>query len=725
MECNKEEAMRAVQMAEKKMENKDFVSARKIALKAQVLYPDLENISQMITVCDVHCSAENKIYGNDKDWYGILKVDSMADEVSIKKQYRKFALILHPDKNKFAGAADAFKLIGEAQRVLLDVEKRKLHDITRTNYGRSTLRVPHQASGRSNMRNPPWVHNNFMSNLNQQTQPPLQESNKSGFHNNRPTFWTACPFCSVRYQFYTDVLNKLLFCQGCKKSFTGYEMNSQGATFGTNWSRPAPQNVGQNQGPSRTGAKSPFKNFVVGEGSIPDAKFVGVKINKKRQSKEPKSYGKANGKRRKQVVESSESSSSESSADSEEEDAGAAEESSESCGSGSSTDPEEVVVIKEGSKFPSGQNIGGFDERYPRRSTRSKRNVSYSENLSDDDEVMNSSKMAKFNGSFQDSSAKNKPPDLDVDMEEEDDKEVKPKSRSLSDDNSQNGGKETGKETVTEDDEKTFDNTFVYSSKASPNAATEPQTYEYPDPDFSDFDKDRKEDCFAVEQIWAAYDPPDALPRFYARIRKVFSPRFKLRITWLEPFPTEEDEIKWVIADLPVSCGNFRYGKSEMTEDLPMFSHMVCWGKGSGRDSFKIYPMKGETWALFKNWDINWASDPDKKRDYEYDFVEVLSNYDDGVGIRVAYLSKVKGFACLFCRTSEKGEDLILIPAKDIFRFSHRVPSFKMTGEERADVPKGSFELDPAALPTNLAIPEIVKPEYGRVHPNGGSSRGK
>jgi curved DNA-binding protein CbpA len=29
----------------------------------------------------------------------------------IKKQYRKFALQLHPDKNKFSGAEAAFKLI--------------------------------------------------------------------------------------------------------------------------------------------------------------------------------------------------------------------------------------------------------------------------------------------------------------------------------------------------------------------------------------------------------------------------------------------------------------------------------------------------------------------------------------------------------------------------------------------------------------------------------------
>lgn len=165
MECNKEEAVRAKVIAEQKMQNKDFLGARKIALKAQQLYPDLENISQLITVCDVHCSAEKKVYGNEMDWYGILKIDSTADEASIKKQYRKFALLLHPDKNQFAGATDAFKLIGEAQRVLLDSEKRRLHDskCRASRPGAVPNWASQQASTHSHGRKQPWVHNHPMN----------------------------------------------------------------------------------------------------------------------------------------------------------------------------------------------------------------------------------------------------------------------------------------------------------------------------------------------------------------------------------------------------------------------------------------------------------------------------------------------------------------------------------------------------------------------------------
>ena len=73
MECNKEEALRAKELAEKKMQNKDFIGARKFALKAQQLYPELENITQMLIVCDVHCSAKHKLFNNQMNWYKILQ----------------------------------------------------------------------------------------------------------------------------------------------------------------------------------------------------------------------------------------------------------------------------------------------------------------------------------------------------------------------------------------------------------------------------------------------------------------------------------------------------------------------------------------------------------------------------------------------------------------------------------------------------------------------------
>ena len=43
-----------------------------------------------------------------------FRVGELVDEATIRKQYRKLVLLLHPSENKFASAKAAFKLIGEA-----------------------------------------------------------------------------------------------------------------------------------------------------------------------------------------------------------------------------------------------------------------------------------------------------------------------------------------------------------------------------------------------------------------------------------------------------------------------------------------------------------------------------------------------------------------------------------------------------------------------------------
>lgn len=127
MDCKLDEAIRAKEIAEKKFTDGDITGAKELALKAEKLYHELEGIQQMIATLEVHISAEKKI-GGEVDWYGILNVNPEADEETIKKQYKKMALLVHPDKNKFVGAEGAFKLILEASTLLSDKIKKAEYD---------------------------------------------------------------------------------------------------------------------------------------------------------------------------------------------------------------------------------------------------------------------------------------------------------------------------------------------------------------------------------------------------------------------------------------------------------------------------------------------------------------------------------------------------------------------------------------------------------------------
>ncbi|KAK2640700.1 hypothetical protein Ddye_028495 [Dipteronia dyeriana] len=631
MECNKEEAVRAKEIAEKRMQDGDFSGAQKIARKAQQLFPGLDNVSQLLTVCEVHCAAQDKMLGSDKNWYTILQIERSADEMTIKKQYRKLALMLHPDKNKYPGAEAAFKLIGEANRVLSDKGKRSVYDLKfRTTAGTFAPKPQPQQSQRnsfkkqgatSNFQNGP--HSRHGAATNVPKPPHMQFPGAHPSQNaDKATFWTLCASCGIRYQYHRTHVNKVLRCQSCQQSFTAYDLGSRGISPGHPWNRSLNQNGVPNP-VFQNGCPNP------GPSTVPSQSNRGKPSAMAQEKVDGRMKGKEGVRMRKPVV-----SNGTEGVGKPKPDGGKPRE----FGTSRSADKKRKRK-SEGESSESYEDEDGLNTGHPtRRSSRQKHNVSYSENKNEEDDFVN-------------------PP------------------------NWSNGSKPSD---ASEEEVKELD----------------PELLKYPDPEFSDFDKDRAESCFAVNQVWAIYDTCDGMPRYYARIKKVFSPGFKLQITWLEPDPDDEGENDWCDVDLPVACGKFTNGKSEGNEDLLMFSHQVSFIRGAGRNSCLIYPKRGETWALFRDWDIKWSDNPEEHQPpYEYDFVEVLTDFKANVGIGVAYLGKVKGFVGVFQRIAKNGVLSFNIVPGELYRFSHRIPSFRMTGKERDGVPEGSFELDPASLP--------------------------
>ncbi|CAJ2631554.1 unnamed protein product [Trifolium pratense] len=657
MECNKDEALRAKQIAENRMQSGDFVGALKFARKAQRLFPEIQNITQILTVCEVHCAAQNKLSTSDMDWYGILLTDKFTEEATIKKQYKKLALLLHPDKNRSAGAEAAFKLIVEANRVLSDPTKRSLYNakISRL-VGITASQVPSHHTDRSyfgvkvdeNARN---YHNSFHSHT--------QTSNQQ---DERPTFWTSCQHCNTKYQYYRSIVNATVHCQQCSRPFKAHDIGFYVPTEHTpqsfNSHKYPPNHVPPKEA-SKSNGRKPYGKGPE-EKVVPSCPVYMAKCSagngascKVRKSKD--GHGAAG------VTKA-----------------------------GAGTSNGATSKAKQ-SQIPT--NVGSKRARQPASaefesaSKRPQQDKSFKSVKVEKQEVPG-------NGGFNNTN----PASFTADVVDQNG-EIRNKANA-----------QPEKTDLRKQMKSNIDDTKAKAENSQLKSNLPPDdVISCPDPDFSNFDKIKTEDSFADNQFWAIYDDTDCMPRFYAHIKKVHSP-FKLEYTWLEPNPNHKDEIDWYDAGLPVACGKYRLGHSQKTRDCGMFSHQVHCTKGSARGSYLVYPMKGETWAIFRHWDIGWSSNPEKNSEYQFEYVEVLSDFDEKDGVKVAYLRKVKGFVSLFQQTVQNGIGIFCIPSKELYRFSHRVPSFTMTGNEREDVPRGSFELDPAGLPMSVTRVEVGDP---------------
>ncbi|XP_027349572.1 uncharacterized protein LOC113861153 isoform X1 [Abrus precatorius] len=736
MECNKDEALRAKQIAENKMQAGDFQGALKFAMKAEKLFPEIQNIVQILAVCEVHCAAQNKFSGSDMDWYGILQAQRFADEATIKKQYRKLALLLHPDKNKSAGAEAAFKLIGEANRVLGDQTRRTLYDSRfRVHVGFTAPKVPPcHPNGNSfgtkcdgNGRN---YQNNFFSHSH------AWNSHQRVEHQ---TFWTSCPHCNTRYQYYKTILNTALCCQQCSKTFTAHDVGQYGVPPGYQASfnsqkdhskHAPPKDASKNTGGkfSGRGQDDKFKKYCpVSMTKCSAGGGVSSKVEKNKDGHVASGVTKAGAGTSNPATSKAKESQTSTSVGSKR-----ARQSTSDLRDdkkdGSSKDMKDTNVQENGAD-PFGFNAGD----HLRRSSRKKHHVSFTETTQDGDsggpfkrprqhELFTSAEVEKRQVPASGVSFSNNRPAIFTAGVGSQNEEMRNKASSPPEDTSLRN-KTKVEETNVQRKEASNSDLNNRKSKAENCSSVKsnlPPNLEIccPDPDFNDFEKDKEEDCFAINQLWAIFDNTDGMPRFYALVKKVFSP-FKLQIIWLEPDSDVQDEIDWHEAGLPVACGKFKLGHSQRTTDRFMFSHQMHCIKEISTGTYLVYPKKGETWAIFRHWDIKWSSNPKEHSEYQFQYVEVLSDFDENVGIKVAYLGKLKGFVSLFQKTMENKISIFCVPPNELYRFSHQIPSYKMTGDERKGVPRGSFELDPAALPISffeIGDPGLVKMEDGMLN---------
>jgi DnaJ family protein C protein 8 len=59
--------------------------------------------------------------------YDILELGQEASEVEIKKKFRMISILIHPDKCKHAKASDAFHIVEQAYKTLMDPDKKRMY----------------------------------------------------------------------------------------------------------------------------------------------------------------------------------------------------------------------------------------------------------------------------------------------------------------------------------------------------------------------------------------------------------------------------------------------------------------------------------------------------------------------------------------------------------------------------------------------------------------------
>ncbi|KAL5791505.1 hypothetical protein ACOSP7_000099 [Xanthoceras sorbifolium] len=745
MLCNKDEAHRAKELAEKKFAEKDLDGAKRFALKAQKLYSELDGLHQLLATLDVYISVGQKINGV-VDWYRVLGVEPFADDDTIRKHYRKLALILHPDKNKSVGAEGAFQIISEAWGLLSDESKRIPYDqkwrgiVAEVLIQKSSLSVP---TGENRFHN--FASNN---NLNACDQDPFSTSSTPHLQFKPTTFWTVCRACKMHFEYRRLYLNHNLICPSCRRPFLAIQTappTLNGNSFSTPRSgymqqkiygqttldenlyspgrKPASATIGRPAGSS--GIDLVKKNFQTDSflksgstRSAPDPSFLAAQVAEEVQP----SHGQLKRAREEGATFFMREARQMKTHD------------SKKGVSGLSTGFSSAAS----SSVPKGDRLKKKSRKDEQRKNKNEKETAKQIFTGNRGVCMFGSE----NGSFETRKveiARNQKPNSSRELSQLEIRSIlinKAKKEIgnrlgewsmnavLKTSQASNGlGKEIkeekGNQKVAVDAVNFVANKHIDFVDAKTGVQTEKSSFansdvefgekdtgmilmSVPDPDFHDFDQDRTEESFGENQVWAFYDNDDGMPRYYAMIHSVISLRpFKMRISWLNSKSNNEiAPLNWVGSGFAKTSGDFWRGKYEVYNSLNSFSHKVRWVKGT-RGAIQIYPRKGDVWALYTNWSDDWNELTPDEVIHKYDMVEVLEDYNEVTGVTVVPLVKVPGFKTVFQRSLVQRQTSI-IPRKEMFRFSHQVPSYLLTGKEGNNAPKGCLELDPASTPLEL-----------------------
>ncbi|CAL0300823.1 unnamed protein product [Lupinus luteus] len=276
------EAERWLYTANKLLTARDLHGARSFAIRARESDPRFEATELLLVVIDTLLAGEARIGEHLLDWYSILQVLRYTHSIEfIAAQYRRLAILLDPNRNPFAFTNHAFQLVHDAWSVLSNPNKKIVYDndlrlLTEPQQQPPPPAVvtgfqfppPRQNQDQNQNQNQNQHHLNqnqspvYQSQQQQQLQqvpigknpkPPNQarvvvveeerhnetepepvEVNRTGdtvltrsetvsvteTETEVPSFWTACPYCYVMYEYPKVYEECTLRCQSCRNGFT-------------------------------------------------------------------------------------------------------------------------------------------------------------------------------------------------------------------------------------------------------------------------------------------------------------------------------------------------------------------------------------------------------------------------------------------------------------------------------------------------------------------------
>ncbi|KAJ6337632.1 hypothetical protein OIU76_007334 [Salix suchowensis] len=214
---NRAEAERLLGIAEKLLQSRDLNGTKDFAVLAQETEPLLEGTDQILAVADVLLSAEKHV-NDHHDWYSILQVTRKTDDsLLIKKQYHRLALLLHPDKNKYPFADQAFNLVADAWAVLSDTGKKTLYDKELSLFSKIDLSASGKLPVRRSQRP---VGNKKAESVKINVNNESNQQEGLGQKTKLSSFWTACPYCYILYEYPRVYENCCLRCQSCQRGLS-------------------------------------------------------------------------------------------------------------------------------------------------------------------------------------------------------------------------------------------------------------------------------------------------------------------------------------------------------------------------------------------------------------------------------------------------------------------------------------------------------------------------